>query len=185
MGTGLVPETLSSNELTRLCAREDYIESFYSCSRLNTVSIYMLLSVHFPFTIYTFCFSSSCTFTFPTYYEIYFPYFSILLWFSVRLFILLPPLLYVVLFSSRFLIFFYYCTYMWLLVSVARYCFSPLSCSSSLASCARIRCSGFDPRTVQLVASRYTDWAIPAHSTVIIEEEKCCKTGWIGAWMLC
>jgi hypothetical protein len=22
---------------------------------------------------------------------------------------------------------------------------------------------GFDPRTVQLVASRYTDWAIPAH----------------------
>jgi hypothetical protein len=24
---------------------------------------------------------------------------------------------------------------------------------------------GFDPRTVQLVASRYTDYAIPAHST--------------------
>jgi hypothetical protein len=23
---------------------------------------------------------------------------------------------------------------------------------------------GFDPRTVQLVASRYTDWAIPAHT---------------------
>ena len=23
---------------------------------------------------------------------------------------------------------------------------------------------GFDPRTVQPVASRYTDWAIPAHS---------------------
>ena len=58
------------------------------------------------FTIYTFCFSSSSTFTFPTYYEIYFPYFSILLWFSMRLFILLPPLLYVVPFSSRFFIFF-------------------------------------------------------------------------------
>jgi hypothetical protein len=27
MGTELVPETLYSNELTRLCAREDYIES--------------------------------------------------------------------------------------------------------------------------------------------------------------
>jgi hypothetical protein len=24
---------------------------------------------------------------------------------------------------------------------------------------------GFDPRTVQLVESRYTDWAIPAHAT--------------------
>ena len=24
--------------------------------------------------------------------------------------------------------------------------------------------TGFDPRTVQPVASRYTDWAIPAHS---------------------
>jgi hypothetical protein len=24
--------------------------------------------------------------------------------------------------------------------------------------------SGFDPRTVQPVASRYTDWAIPAHA---------------------
>jgi hypothetical protein len=23
---------------------------------------------------------------------------------------------------------------------------------------------GFDPQTVQLVASRYTDWAIPAHT---------------------
>jgi hypothetical protein len=27
MGTELVPETLYSNELTQLCAREDYIES--------------------------------------------------------------------------------------------------------------------------------------------------------------
>jgi hypothetical protein len=27
MGTELVPETLYSNELTRLCAREDYIEN--------------------------------------------------------------------------------------------------------------------------------------------------------------
>jgi hypothetical protein len=27
IGTELVPETLYSNELTRLCAREDYIES--------------------------------------------------------------------------------------------------------------------------------------------------------------
>jgi len=25
--------------------------------------------------------------------------------------------------------------------------------------------AGFDPRTVQPVASRYTDWAVPAHST--------------------
>jgi hypothetical protein len=29
MGTELVPETLYSNELTRLCAREDYIEELY------------------------------------------------------------------------------------------------------------------------------------------------------------
>jgi hypothetical protein len=29
MGTELVPETLYSNELTRLCAREDYIEWFW------------------------------------------------------------------------------------------------------------------------------------------------------------
>jgi hypothetical protein len=28
MGTELVPETLYSNELTRLCAREDYIEEW-------------------------------------------------------------------------------------------------------------------------------------------------------------
>ena len=26
--------------------------------------------------------------------------------------------------------------------------------------------SGFDPRTVQPVASRYTDWAIPAHAFI-------------------
>jgi len=26
---------------------------------------------------------------------------------------------------------------------------------------------GFDPRTVQPVASRYTDWAIPAHGEMI------------------
>ena len=26
---------------------------------------------------------------------------------------------------------------------------------------------GFDPRTVQPVASRYTDWAIPAHTHVV------------------
>ena len=26
---------------------------------------------------------------------------------------------------------------------------------------------GFDPRTVQPVASRYTDWAIPAHSLCV------------------
>ena len=26
---------------------------------------------------------------------------------------------------------------------------------------------GFDPRTVQPVASRYTDWAIPAHSHTV------------------
>jgi hypothetical protein len=30
MGTELVPETLYSNELTRLCAREDYIELVFS-----------------------------------------------------------------------------------------------------------------------------------------------------------
>jgi hypothetical protein len=29
MRTELVPETLYLNELTRLCAREDYIETFY------------------------------------------------------------------------------------------------------------------------------------------------------------
>ena len=28
---------------------------------------------------------------------------------------------------------------------------------------------GFDPRTVQLVASRYTDYAIPAHKMVIVQ----------------
>jgi len=27
---------------------------------------------------------------------------------------------------------------------------------------------GFDPRTVQPVASRYTDWVIPAHIIIII-----------------
>jgi hypothetical protein len=27
----------------------------------------------------------------------------------------------------------------------------------------------FDPRTVQPVASRYTDWAIPAHATVRVQ----------------
>ena len=32
---------------------------------------------------------------------------------------------------------------------------------------------GFDPRTVQPVASRYTDWAIPAHMYIIISQ------GWV------
>ena len=41
MGTELVPETLYSNELTRLCAREDYIEScrresFKNCTYVFT-----------------------------------------------------------------------------------------------------------------------------------------------------
>ena len=29
---------------------------------------------------------------------------------------------------------------------------------------------GFDPRTVQRIASRYTDWAIPAASCLFIKE---------------
>ena len=32
---------------------------------------------------------------------------------------------------------------------------------------------GFDPRTVQLVASRYTDWAIPLHNSVVSRDIKC------------
>ena len=35
MGTGLVPETLYSNELTRLCARENYIGAFMLYVILN------------------------------------------------------------------------------------------------------------------------------------------------------
>ena len=31
---------------------------------------------------------------------------------------------------------------------------------------------GFDPRTVQPVASRYTDWAIPVHQTCIGDKNK-------------
>jgi hypothetical protein len=31
---------------------------------------------------------------------------------------------------------------------------------------------GFDPRTVQLVASRYTDYAIPAHGTFRVSNQK-------------
>ena len=38
----------------------------------------------------------------------------------------------------------------------------------------------FDPRTVQPVASRYTDWAIPAHIVIMYVHVKCdslvCKT---------
>jgi hypothetical protein len=40
MGTEPIPETLYSNELTRLCAREDYIESYLFCLFLNLCSIY-------------------------------------------------------------------------------------------------------------------------------------------------
>jgi hypothetical protein len=35
---------------------------------------------------------------------------------------------------------------------------------------------GFDPRTVQPVASRYTDWAIPAPSDMV-KKSKNCKNG--------
>ena len=31
---------------------------------------------------------------------------------------------------------------------------------------------GFDPRTVQPVASRYTDWAIPAHAQSWYEQQE-------------
>ena len=31
---------------------------------------------------------------------------------------------------------------------------------------------GFDPRTVQPIASRYTDWAIPAHLFVHVQNKK-------------
>jgi hypothetical protein len=34
---------------------------------------------------------------------------------------------------------------------------------------------GFDPRTVQLVASRYTDWAIPAHLYLCIGSKNFCN----------
>ena len=34
---------------------------------------------------------------------------------------------------------------------------------------------GFDPRTVHLVASQYTDWAIPAHRYIIINMQILCE----------
>jgi hypothetical protein len=42
MGTELVPETLYSNELTRLCAREDYIESCLRESFKTYTNLYTL-----------------------------------------------------------------------------------------------------------------------------------------------
>jgi hypothetical protein len=44
----LVPETLYSNELTRLCAREDYIESCHRESFKTYISenVYMHLHLH-------------------------------------------------------------------------------------------------------------------------------------------
>jgi hypothetical protein len=44
MGTELVPETLYSNELTRLCAREDYIVLLY-------LMLLLLLTIHKESTI--------------------------------------------------------------------------------------------------------------------------------------
>ena len=40
--------------------------------------------------------------------------------------------------------------------------------------------TGFDPRTVQLVASRYTDWAIPAHMKVRVKLILC--QSWRCVW---
>ena len=34
---------------------------------------------------------------------------------------------------------------------------------------------GFDPRTVQLVESRYTDWAIPAHYFLLVDRDECAR----------
>ena len=33
---------------------------------------------------------------------------------------------------------------------------------------------GFDPRTLQAIASHYTDWAIPAHPGGLAHEYLCC-----------
>jgi hypothetical protein len=50
--------------------------------------------------------------------------------------------------------------------------------------CGRVRKTppplGFDPRTVQPVASRYTNWAIQACKTCIQMVSKCCWTNRIG-----
>jgi hypothetical protein len=49
MGTELVPETLYSNELTRLCAREDYIESCrresFKTYRLNLIWFHLKINL--------------------------------------------------------------------------------------------------------------------------------------------
>jgi hypothetical protein len=47
MGTELVPEMLYSNELTRLCARENYIES----CRCESFKTCMLNNLTFPFMV--------------------------------------------------------------------------------------------------------------------------------------
>jgi hypothetical protein len=49
MGTELVPETLYSNELTRLCARENYIESCRRESFKTYINNYELIpkTAHF------------------------------------------------------------------------------------------------------------------------------------------
>jgi hypothetical protein len=44
MGTELVPETLYSNELTRLCAREDYIDSFFYFTLRSLLFVIVVLS---------------------------------------------------------------------------------------------------------------------------------------------
>ena len=52
MGTELVPETLYSNELTRLCAREDYIEHIDSVKVTsgNFQTVNMVLNVSDNYT---------------------------------------------------------------------------------------------------------------------------------------
>jgi hypothetical protein len=51
MGTELVPETLYSNELTRLCARENYIESCRRESFKTYISVLFLGLTEFIVTV--------------------------------------------------------------------------------------------------------------------------------------
>jgi hypothetical protein len=44
---------------------------------------------------------------------------------------------------------------------------------------------GFDPRTVQLVASRYTDSAIPAHNSVVFRHYENTKKFYLLPWVQC
>jgi hypothetical protein len=44
------------------CPRWDFFKFLLFMFQITTVSMYILLSIRLPFTIYTCCFSSSCTF---------------------------------------------------------------------------------------------------------------------------